>query len=426
MIAQGLQGQGLEGGGREGGELERHDADLGTEAARVRLGASTYTSAQILGQLACDPAITVRAAVAMNPACPPHVDEAISRDPDERVRALLARKLAHLLPSLSGDEHAQACRQVHATLATLVADAAVRVRAAIADCVKAMPDAPREMIVRLANDTALRVCDPVIRLSPLLTDADLMALLTAPSHPGASASVASRPGLSATVADAVAATADSAAIRALLCNTSAAIREATLDALIQQAGPHPGWHAPLVQRPCLTPQAARILSGFVAAELVDALARRAELGPVVVAELRSRVIAQVCPDDAAGQPVCDGSDDADLIASLCRLDAAGALTEAALLDAARAGDQRRVAAQLAVAVGVPIGAVDRAASLRNAKALISLVWKAGFTMRAATVVQAMLGQLGPGTIMLPGPSNAFPLSVDEMQWQLELLAQPNR
>ena len=63
-------------------------------------------------------------------------------------------------------------------------------RVVIADCVKAMPDAPRELILQLAHDTALAVCDPVVRLSPLLTDADLLALLATPPHPAVDLRVA--------------------------------------------------------------------------------------------------------------------------------------------------------------------------------------------------------------------------------------------
>ena len=114
------------------------------------------------------------------------------------------------------------------------------------------------------------------------------------------------------------------------------------------------------------------------------------------------------------------------MAALRQLDAAGALNEAALIDAARAGDLRRVAAALAVASGLTLDAVDRAASLRNARGLVSLAWKAGFSMRAATVAQAALGRLGPGGIIPAGPGGAFPLTDDEMQWQLEVLAQSVR
>lgn len=394
----------------------------GTEAGRVKLGSSAHTPAHVLAQLAQDPAVTVRAAVAMNPACPPHIDQAISQDGDERVRILLARKLAQLAPSLSGTEHAQACGQMRATLAALAADAALRVRVVIADCVKAMPDAPRELILKLARDTALAVCDPVVRLSPLLTDADLLALLATPPHPAIASSVASRPGLSSAVADAVAAQADSMAIRALLCNHSATIQEATLDALIEQAAPHPDWHAPLVRRPLLTPRAMEALSGFVAAQLIEALLQRADLDPAAIADLRRRVTVGLRP--GAAPPPVDGEE--ALLASLRQLDAAGALNEAALIDAARAGDLRRVAAALSVASGLTLAAVDRAAALRNARGLVSLTWKAGFSMRAAMVAQAALGRLGPGTLLTAGPDGAFPLTEEEMRWQLEVLAQSAR
>lgn len=394
----------------------------GTESARVRLGSHSGTPADVLIQLTRDPAVTVRAAVAMNPACPAHVDLAISRDVDERVRALLARKLALLVPSLPASGHAQACGQVLATLNVLAEDTAVRVRAVIADCMKAMPDVPHDLILKLAQDTALPVSEPIIRLSPLLTDADLLALLDAPPHPTAAASVASRPGLTAVVADAVAMQADGAAIRALLLNHSAAIREATLDALIDRAEPHISWHGPLVQRPVLTRQAILALSGFVATQLVEALARRANLDPAVTAELRGRVEARLKFDAATTPHIGDD----ELITRARQLAATGTLNETMLLDAARAGDRRRVAAMLAVASGLPLAAVDRATSMRSVKGLISLAWKAGLSMQAAVVVQATLAQLGAGGVMMAGPDGAFPLSVEEMQWQVEVLGQSGR
>jgi uncharacterized protein (DUF2336 family) len=400
-------------------EALRQAGGHGTEASRVRLGSNASTPAHVLAGLACDPAVTVRAAVAMNPACPPHLDQAISQDADDRVRTLLARKLAS---SASGTAHT-AYGQLRATLAALAADAVVRVRAVIADGVKAMPDAPRELILQLAHDTALSVCDPVVRLSPLLTDADLLALLAALPHPAIAASVASRPGLSATLADAVAAGADSLAIRTLLCNHSALIREATLDALIEQAAPHPDWHGPLVRRPLLTPRAMEALAGFVGAQLMDVLLQRADLDPAAVAQLRRLMAAGLLP--RAAPPAPDNDEEA-LLAPLRQLDAAGGLNEATLIDAARAGDLRRVAAVLAVASGLTPAAVDRAAAQRHARALVGLAWKAGFSMRAAMVVQAALGRLAPGALIPAGPGGAFPLTADEMQWQLEVLAQSAR
>ncbi len=389
---------------------------FGNEAARVRLAAHPGTLPHVLHLLAADPAVMVRAAVAMNAAASPAVHAVLTFDRDERVRALLAAKVAHLLPGLDVTAQAEAYCHVRATLATLVEDAAVRVRAAIADVVKALPAAPRELILRLAFDPAPPVCDPVIRLSPLLTEGDLLALLATPPHPDASRAVAARPGLGATVADAVVAQADSAAIRALLLNRTAAMQEATLDALVAQAGAHPEWHEPLVRHPALGKPAARALSALAEGELLCLLAERADLDPDLARELRQQMMARL--DAPAAAPPAE----VDLQASLRRLHAAGALTEAVLLDAVRAGDARRASAILAIASGLPMAAVERAATLRSAKALVSLTWRAGFGMRAGSAVQVVPGGLEPGALLPPSPTGGFPLTEAEMTWQIEVLA----
>ena len=384
-------------------------------AVRVRLAAHPGTPPHLLQRLAVDPDVMVRAAVAMNRAATPALHAILTTDGDERVRALLAAKIAHLLPGLAGAEHAQAAQHVRAALSALVEDEAVRVRAAIAEAVKAMPGAPRELILRLAADPALPVCDPVIRLSPLLTDGDLLALLASPPHRQAPRSVAARPGLGARVADAIAARADSATIRALLQNHSAAIQEATLDALVARAAGQPGWHEPLVRRPGLSKAAARALSAMVASGLLQVLADRADLDPALAAELRRRLAARL---DAPPAP--HGETD-DPVPALRRLHAGGGLTEATLLDAVRAGDLRRAAAALAVASGLPLAAVERAAHLRSAKALVSLAWRAGFSMRAAMSMQTVLGQIGTGDLVAALPGGGFPLTDTEMAWQIEVL-----
>ena len=392
----------------------------GDPAARVRLAAHPGTPPHLLQRLAVDPDVMVRAAVAMNRAATPALHAILTTDGDERVRALLAAKIAHLLPSLAGGDHAQAAQHMRAALAALVEDEAVRVRAAIAEAVKTMLGAPRELILRLAADPAPQVCDPVIRLSPLLTDGDLLTLLASPSHPRAPRSVAARPGLSARVADAIAARTDGATIRALLQNRSATIQEATLDALVARAAGQPGWHEPLVRRPTLSRAAAHALSAMVASGLLQVLANRADLNPALAAELRGRLLTRL--DD----PPAPHREMDDPMPALRRLHAAGELTETTLLDAVRAGDVRRATATLAVASGLPLAAVERTAYLRSAKALVSLAWRAGFSMKAGTVVQAALGQLGTGDLLAAMPGGAFPLTETEMAWQIEVLESSGR
>jgi hypothetical protein len=52
---------------------------------------------------------------------------------------------------------------------------------------------------------------------------------------------------------------------------------------------------------------------------------------------------------------------------------------------------------------------------------VSLVWKAGFTMRVAVALQTLLAHLAPDAVLTGGSSGNFPLAVEEMRWQLEFL-----
>ncbi len=391
----------------------------GDETHQVRLAASPDTAPEVLRALAADPRVTVRAAVALNAAAPPGAREVLAEDADERVRALLARTLAALLPDADDGQRAALRGQAMQTLSALVQDEALRVRAAIADIVKEMPGAPREMILRLARDAAVQVSDPVIRLSPLLTPKDLLGLLADPPNGTILAAVARRANIDEAVSDAVAATADNAAIAALLRNGSAAIREATLDALVARAAPIEAWHDPLVRRPKLSGRAARALSDMVATDLLEVLASRADLDPGVAAELHQRLSDRLSapppesPSDTPGGDV--------LHAQARALAAKGQLTEATLLAAARRGDAQACAAMLAVAADVVPAVVERASALRSGKAIVSLAWAAGFSMKAAVPLQALLGNLPPNAALPGTRAGDFPLATDEMRWQIDLL-----
>jgi len=395
------------------------------ESARVRLGTQADTPVDVLLDLASDPVVTVRAAVAVNDATPPHVDEILARDADERVRALLARKIANLLPVTSEAEKDAMGHRVLAILSDLVRDEAVRVRAAIAEVVRDMPNVPRELVLALARDAAVPVSDPVIRLSPLLTPDDLLGLLADPPNPATTVSIARRPGITAEISDAIAQSANAAAITALLGNRSAAIREATLDSIIARAAEHADWHEPLVNRPVLPARAARALSGIVATHLLQTLAGRNDLDPIVVREIGARLNRTLTHGLASPIAATDMNDGAAIDAAQA-MAAQGTLTEDALLGAVQRGESRLAAALLAKAAGVSPSVVDRAARLRSVKGLVSLTWRAGFGMRVAVPLQSLLARLPPGSILPAGPGGSFPLGIEEMRWQVDFLTRMER
>jgi hypothetical protein len=375
------------------------------EAARVRLGAQPDAKPETLHALTDDASVTVRAALAMNPAADAETNAALARDGDERVRILLARKLSLLAPALSAAAQVRLRRETLATLTALAQDAAERVRAAIAEAVKDLPDAPRDIIMRLAHDEAVSVCEPVIRFSPLMTDADLLGLVAAAPSSGTRLAVARRPAIDAAVSDALAAGGTDDVILALLMNETAQIREATLDALVERAVDHPRWHDPLVRRPGLSERSVAALSGIVADHLLELLATRGDLAAPLAESLRERVVARL----SARPPTPD-------TISVTKP------KEAELLAVARQADAGRVAVLLAAAADLPLPVVRRAASLRSAKGIVSIAWKAGFSMQTAYALQIVLARLAPGTTLRAGPGNSFPLTVQEMCWQLKFLS----
>lgn len=392
------------------------------EPVRVRVGANADTPPEILCLLADDPLVTVRAAVAMNEATPPQAVHLLAKDDDERIRVLIARKLGALAPGLSDHEQERLRQQTYDALAGLVADEAVRVRAALADVLKDMPDAPRELILALAQDPELPVAEPVIRFSPLLTEQDLLSLLTKAPHHATVISVARRPHLNEAVCDSIAATANVSAIRVLLTNQSAAIREATLDALITSGAEHTEWHEPLVHRPKLPAGSARKLAEIVADHLLEVLANRADLDAGLVGELRTRLRKRL---EAKAHPAA-AINGCEAVSWIGASPPAKRVSEAMLLQAARQGDAKLVATLLATAAGVPLPVVQRAGALRSTKGLVSLIWKAGFTMAVAAPVQALLARLAPAALLGPDPGGNFPLAADEMRWHLDFLGRMGR
>ena len=394
------------------------------ESDRARIAARRDMAPEILYYLAADKATQVRIAVAANEATPPQANALLAGDAEEQVRVVLARKIAALAPSLDQNERDRLSRLTWETLARLVNDTAVAVRAAIADVVQAMPDAPRALITRLARDTELPVAEPVLQFSPLLTTEDLLALVADPPGPGTVSAIARRPHLNAEVSDAIAQSASAQAITQLLANQSAQIRETTLDALIARAPGHVEWHEPLGQRPKLSAAAARKLAGIVAEHLVMKLSERPDMDPATAAFLKQQVVKQVSWTAAPAEHPSDEPGAAKALSEAAALADRGELTEDRLLMSAALGETRLVAAMIAHAASVPLAVVERAATLRSAKGLIALCWQAGFSMRAAVVVQALLGRLPPSAAITSIPGRPWPLSEEEMRWQVAFLSRP--
>jgi uncharacterized protein (DUF2336 family) len=353
----------------------------------------------------------VRSAVAGNSATPVQADAILFADKSVEVRRDLATKLARQAPELASGSVDRRRRQSRALLERLVADEVPRVRQAIAETLKDMADAPAEIVRRLARDAEIVVAAPVLEFSPVLDDRELLALLDEAPASGAACAVARRRGLGPDVSAAIARGNDLDAITVLLANKTAQVREDTLDALIDRAEDVEAWHPSLVERPRLSPGAARRLAKFVSERLIDALANRHDLDPATRAELSVRVSRRLDQTTEA--------EEEPGIAEARRLHAAGALDEAAIERAIERGDRSFLRVALALRSKLPLGVVDAIAATHSAKAVTALAWKAGLSMATASRLQAFLGRIPPAHRLRALADGSYPLSPSAMTWHIE-------
>jgi hypothetical protein len=102
-----------------------------------------------------------------------------------------------------------------------------------------------------------------------------------------------------------------------------------------------------------------------------------------------------------------------------RLLDAGSLEDEALTRALNSGDRDLVRHGLALRAELSIGLVDHILTARSAKGVTALAWKAGCSMRFASQLQLRMGGISPAQALNPRAGTDYPLTTDEMTWQIE-------
>lgn len=383
-------------------------------AVRAALARHPDARPEVLYYLAADPDPEVRAAVAANTATPVQADEVLSTDVDEDVRHDLALKIARLIPDMHEDELEKVRELTFTVLDQLSRDQLPRVRALLAEELKQARWAPRPLVKRLAMDALAVVAAPILEYSPLLGDADILEVIAAGCAGDALAAVARRADLSEDVADAVVATMDIPAVTALLTNKSARVRAEALDQVAENAADVEAWHAPLVMRPELSIRAVRRISGFVATALVEQLAKRSGLDAETAAALR----------DTLQRRVNESEGDLELEERLQarELGKADMLDDDALDLAIEGSRHEFIREALALRSGLPPDSVDKLLRANSGKAVVALAWKAGLSMRMALRLQSKVARIPPARMVNARNGTDYPLSDEDMRWQIEALA----
>jgi len=153
-----------------------------------------------------------------------------SASAQERAEATAALARAYLYSELSPDDRAAA----EGAMLLLLDDSWPLVRRALADVLGASPAAPAAVVYALAGDLP-EIAAPVLALSPLLVDADLIdAVATGGSM--AQSAIASRAALPRSVAAAIAEVGAAEACLVLLNNGDADIAPFSLDRIVERYG----------------------------------------------------------------------------------------------------------------------------------------------------------------------------------------------
>lgn len=382
-------------------------------AIRAKLAWREDIRPEVLYFLADDDSVEVRRRIAANRKTPRQADLILARDVDAAVRRQLAEKIAVLLPELDSAGQEEARDYLVEVIEILAQDQTTRVRQIVAETLKDVASAPPRVIQRLARDVEEAVACPVLEFSPLLSDEDLLEIIEAGCVAGKLRAISRRHGVGERVADAIVSTEDASAIGVLLENGSAQIREETLDGLVEAALEVTAWHAPLVRRPRLSVKAVRKLAGFVAESLLQLLEARDDLDKktarAVAKEVRRRL------KDTPGR----AGETEGAAERAKRLFERRELNDEELTRAINAGDRELVRHGLALRADLPLALVDHILSAHSAKGVTALAWKAGCSMRLAKQLQLRLGGITPSQVLNPRAGTDYPLSEDEMVWQIE-------
>jgi len=392
-------------------------------AVRRELAGREDLKPEILYYLAEDTDPGVRRVIAANSAAPRHADLLLAADADHEVRVGLAEKIALLAPGLSYNEQDKIRRMTYEALEILARDQVTKVRQIIAETLKDVADAPAEVIRNLARDAELVVSAPILEYSPVLTTEDLLEIIANDPLHGALSAVSRRRDLGNAVSDAIIRTDNIEIIAELLGNKSAQIREETLDKLIDAAADIDPWHEPLVRRPQLPSGAAPRLARFVAENLLGTLMARQDLDSDVAEEVRNIVNRRLAEsvDDIGDDRVAENIPD-DQLDKAGKMKKAGTLSEDAINSALQSADFDFAAAALVQLSGLAPATVMKAVSDRNAKGIVAIAWKAGLPPWIVEQLQLRLCHIPREDVLLTPEGADYPLTEEEMNWQLEFMA----
>lgn len=400
-----------------GSQAERYQKqkemlESGDPKALMKLAADSATNPEILYYLASTGSADVRRAVAANKSTPMQAAPLLAKDGELDIRLALAARLLNLLPNLTPEKHSQLYAFAVQALGRLAEDEVLQVRRALTTVLQDYAKAPPAVVSRLARDVEREVSEPILRFCVALSDEDLLDILSAHPAPWAISAIAQREVVSISIAHAVIDADDGEATTALLINSGAVLTEDILQDIVDRAKGRPAWHRPIAVRPELSLDLARQMVGFVDKIVLDVLEQRSDFDAATRDSLHATIKRRLSflqsgnPQESADQKIA-------------RFVQAGTLTPEVISDALAWQEMDFVLAALGHFAGLPAKTVGTMLEAGSAKPVVALCWKANMPMRLCIELQQRAAGLKPKDIMYAKGGTDYPLTPDEIKWQLE-------
>jgi uncharacterized protein (DUF2336 family) len=297
--------------------------------------------------------------------------------PATRAEAASALARAYLCSDLSPPLRAEVALAV-----TSMMDDCVEVRRAVAEAFAGARNAPRHLVVALANDVP-EVAAPVLARSPLMTDAELVDC-AAIGGLVSQCAIARRPFLPVGPAAALAEVGRRDAALALIANSTASLTPKTLRRLLARFGGDPEIREALLARPGL-PSSLRALIALETTDILKTLAestRWLESGRAerVAREARDATLVTIAAD-------CPPQERAELARTLREH---GALTIAVLLRSLLSGERDLLSAALAEISGLAYTRASAFVRDPRGQGFAALARKSGLPRHAISAFRAAL------------------------------------
>ena len=289
----------------------------------------------------------------------------------ERVAAAASLSRAYIQRELTLQQRMAA----QAALTLLLDDPSPKVRIAMSEALCMSTKAPLEVVTALAGDQH-EVAAPVILHSPLLTDSDLINILTNTGQTEVQAAVASRAGLSLRVIATLADVACARACAVLVSKNSVHISAESLRRMIERHGDDCHLRSILLKREGLPANCRHLLLQRAS----EALSASPFVARILGAHGAKKVVANARND--ATLALVDQARPTDQALLVARMRESGELTSSLLVRAMAYGNTGFLAAALSSVTGTPETKMNSLLQKGSRRAQLSVFRQAG--LRAVT------------------------------------------